>query len=160
MPLSSAWAAPVRPYIFGMEGPVMSASRIPTLYPLAAIAFAREPVTKDFPTPPLPLTTPITFFTELAGFNFSRKLCGSLVLLPQFAEHVPQLWVQFSDVSLITISLSNSYSSTRSVILGSRESWQPTAATLHIFLYRFSRSAPDTLTGRLHFLLNMRFLFL
>ena len=52
-------------------------------------------VTKDFPTPPFPLTTPITFFTELAGFNFSRKLCGSFVLLPQFAVQLPQSCVQF-----------------------------------------------------------------
>ena len=148
------------PNALGIDGPVISASRIPTLAPVARMRHAIREVTKDFPTPPLPLTTPMTFFTELAGFNFSRKLCGSLVLLPQFAEHVPQLWVQFSAVSLITISLSNFYSPTRSVILGFREPWQPTAATLHIFLYRFNRSALATLTGRLHFLLNMRFLFL
>ena len=98
------------PNAFGIDGPVISASRIPTFAPVARIRHAIKDVTKDFPTPPLPLTTPITFFTELAGFNFSRKLCGSLVLLPQFAEQVPQLWVQFSAVSLITISLSNCYS--------------------------------------------------
>ena len=64
-----------------MEGPVMSASRIPTLYPLAAIAFAREPVTKDFPTPPLPLTTPITCFTSEKTFCSAIKFCGLLFSL-------------------------------------------------------------------------------
>ena len=88
------------PNALGIDGPVISASRIPTLAPVARIRHAIKEVTKDFPTPPLPLTTPMTFFTELAGSNFSRKLCGSFVLLPQFAEHVPQLWVQFSAVSL------------------------------------------------------------
>ena len=38
------------------------------------MAEAREAVTKDLPTPPLPLTTPITFFTEEYSFNFSKKL--------------------------------------------------------------------------------------
>jgi hypothetical protein len=32
----------------------------------------------DLPTPPLPLTMPITFFTLLSGCGFSRKDPGSL----------------------------------------------------------------------------------
>lgn len=44
------------------------------------MAHAREEVTNDFPTPPLPLTTPITFFTLEALF------IGSLAIpLPPFA---------------------------------------------------------------------------
>ena len=102
------------PKALGIDGPVISASRIPTLAPVARMRQAIRDVTKDFPTPPFPLTTPITFFTELAGFNFSRKLCGSFVLLPQFAVQLPQSCVQFSAVSLMILSLSITYSPTRS----------------------------------------------
>ena len=35
------------------------------------IAVAKDAVTKDLPTPPLPLTTPITFLTDEYSFNFS-----------------------------------------------------------------------------------------
>ena len=48
-------------------------------------------VTKDLPTPPFPLTIPLTFFTELFGFNASRKLVCSAVLLLQFSPQLLQL---------------------------------------------------------------------
>ena len=48
----------------GMEGPVMSASRIAVLNPSLFTLQAKRLVTSDFPTPPLPETIPITFFTE------------------------------------------------------------------------------------------------
>ena len=51
------------PKIRPIEGPVISPSRIAILYPSLCLASANNEVTEDFPTPPLPLTTPITFFT-------------------------------------------------------------------------------------------------
>ena len=45
-------------------GPVMSASRIAVLNPSLFTLQAKRLVTSDFPTPPLPETIPITFFTE------------------------------------------------------------------------------------------------
>ena len=87
---------PSMPNAFGMEGPVISASRIAVWKPRLFILTANREVTKDFPTPPLPLTTPMTFLTELSGFNFSRKLFLSCVLLLQFSPQVLQLCVQFS----------------------------------------------------------------
>ena len=41
------------------------------MYPSRAILHVRRLVTKDFPTPPLPLTIPITLLTELKSFNLS-----------------------------------------------------------------------------------------
>ena len=42
---------------------------IPVLKPFLVAASAESAVTIDFPTPPLPETTPITFFTELYGLR-------------------------------------------------------------------------------------------
>ena len=58
-----------RPNAFGIDGPVISASRIAVCFPMLFIFTAISAVTRDFPTPPFPLTTPITFLTLLAGFN-------------------------------------------------------------------------------------------
>ena len=74
----------------------MSASRIAVCLPLLFIFTAIMAVTRDLPTPPLPLTTPITFLTLLAGFNGSKKLVCSAVRLLQDSPQVLQLWVQFS----------------------------------------------------------------
>ena len=65
------------PNIFGIEGPVTSASRMPTVLPALFAAIARSPVTRDLPTPPLPLTTPMTFFTLEPAFIGSEKSFGS-----------------------------------------------------------------------------------
>ena len=51
------------PNACGIDGPVISASKIATLYPSLCVATASMDVTEDLPTPPLPDTTPITFFT-------------------------------------------------------------------------------------------------
>ena len=64
LPRACSWM----PYIFGMDGPVISASRIPAVYPFSIIILAREAVTMDLPTPPLPLITPMTFLTAEYGF--------------------------------------------------------------------------------------------
>ena len=57
VPFAVSWI----PYIFGIEGPVMSASRMPTENPCSRMILARDAVTMDLPTPPFPLTTAITF---------------------------------------------------------------------------------------------------
>jgi len=62
--LPSGCASPGRS-IRGMEGPVMSASRMPTAYPRRASVMASSADTEDLPTPPLPLTTAITWRTWL-----------------------------------------------------------------------------------------------
>ena len=59
-----------------MEGPVISASRMPTFLPRAAMAAAREQVTVDLPTPPLPLTTAITFLMWEWALQGLRKSWG------------------------------------------------------------------------------------
>ena len=51
------------PNIFGTDGPKMSVSNNPTLYPNCAKAIARLAETVDFPTPPFPELTAIIFFT-------------------------------------------------------------------------------------------------
>ena len=58
--LSSPVAFSFMPNALGMLGPVMSASIIALLKPLRFISTAKSEVIMDFPTPPFPLTTPIT----------------------------------------------------------------------------------------------------
>ncbi len=77
IPFSSAVARPFKPKHFGMLGPVMSASSIPTEHSRRRRVVASIEVTRDLPTPPLPLTTPITFFTLLNAFWGSIRLSGS-----------------------------------------------------------------------------------
>ena len=60
IPSASAITCPVTPKVLGMEGPVTSASRMPTLNPRFCIWLASKLVTSDLPTPPLPLTTAMT----------------------------------------------------------------------------------------------------
>ena len=67
---ASAFSSP-KPNAVGIEGPVMSASRIAVLNPSRFTLHARRLVTRDFPTPPLPLTMPITFFIEEPSAGFS-----------------------------------------------------------------------------------------
>ena len=55
--------SPSKPKIFGMEGPVISASRIAVLYPSLCMDTASIEVTRLLPTPPLPDTTPMTCLT-------------------------------------------------------------------------------------------------
>lgn len=70
MRLPRAWTwRPLMPNILGMEGPVMSASRMPTLLPRRASSVAMAPVTNDLPTPPLPESTAITRLTSDSVFS-------------------------------------------------------------------------------------------
>jgi len=66
-------------------------------------------VTIDLPTPPLPLTTPITFRMLLISWGFSIKLVGAPPLREgQFSPQELQSWVQFS-ISLNLISPFDDY---------------------------------------------------
>ena len=62
---------PLTPNSFGIDGTVISASRTPTEYPSRLMATAERDVTKDFPTPPLPLTTAMTCLTLLSSWGFA-----------------------------------------------------------------------------------------
>ena len=86
IPISFPIAISCTPYIFGMDGPVISASKIPAVYPFSIIIRAREAVTSDFPTPPFPLMTPITFFTWEP--TFAGALDGAV--LPAFCFWLSQ----------------------------------------------------------------------
>src|SRR5690554_765540 len=57
-------------------------------------------VTSDFPTPPLPLTTPITFLMLLISCGFSEKSFFFSSLSAQSSEQLLQLWLQFSLIIL------------------------------------------------------------
>ena len=59
-PFWSAVSGPLTPNAFGMEGPVTSASIMPTRFPALRNSEASRQVTEVFPTPPLPDTTPMT----------------------------------------------------------------------------------------------------
>ncbi len=65
---STPTSALVTPNMRGMLGPVMSQSMMAVRYPWLRLHSAQSPVTEDFPTPPLPLTMPIIFFTWLPSF--------------------------------------------------------------------------------------------
>ena len=75
-PRPSDIACSCTPKMRGIDGPVISASSTAVLYPCFCIFDARSEVTSDFPTPPLPLITPITFLISEYSFCFSKRLCG------------------------------------------------------------------------------------
>ena len=97
MPSSDFQVDPARPNALGIEGPVTSASRIPTLRPRFAAATASIVVTKLFPTPPFPDATAITLPTFDAAFSFAEKSNFSF-LSPQFFPQVEQSCVHSSDI--------------------------------------------------------------
>ena len=70
VPMQCSWT----PKDLGTEGPVMSASSTAQLKPRRCISDAIRHVTRDLPTPPLPLTTAITFLTLAPGRRLLRKL--------------------------------------------------------------------------------------
>ena len=74
MSFTAVARSPARPSILGMEGPVISASRIPTRAPERASSTARLPQTNDLPTPPLPEMTPITWW--ILVYSFCLKPAG------------------------------------------------------------------------------------
>ena len=56
---------------------------------------ASDAVTRDFPTPPLPLTIPMTLPTRLSSCKGAEKSVFSFLSV-QDSEQLPQLWLQFS----------------------------------------------------------------
>ena len=86
----------------GMEGPVMSASKMAVSKARRRIFTAIREATIDLPTPPFPLTMPITFFTWLLALASAAK---SLFRLSQFALHVLQSWVHSSLMVFISIKI-------------------------------------------------------
>ena len=88
----------VSPKDLGIDGPVISASSIADFFPSLLALTASIDVTSDLPTPPLPLTTAITFLTlPLLAF---LNICGPF-LDSQSELQLEQLPEQFS---LITSS--------------------------------------------------------
>ena len=100
MPSSSPRARLWMLNAWGTDGPVMSASSTPTFFPSLAMAAARVQVTADLPTPPLPLTTAITFLMWERALAGLRRSWG-LVRSPQLSPQEEQSWVH----SLILIHL-------------------------------------------------------
>ena len=74
MPSSLAPAHSQTPNAFGTDGPVMSASRMAVRLPARCIAVASIAVTVLLPTPPLPETTAMTFFTLDLSFSLASRL--------------------------------------------------------------------------------------
>ena len=72
---------------------MISASRIPTFLPRRAMATARPEVTVLLPTPPLPLTTAMTFFTRELGLAGARRSRAA-----QSDPQLEQSWVHASDI--------------------------------------------------------------
>ena len=73
-----ALAFPCSPKALGIDGPVISASKTAVFLPAFCMAAAKSEVTIDFPTPPLPLTIPITFFTVLISWSGAEKFIAVL----------------------------------------------------------------------------------
>ena len=86
IPIDVPYICPLIPNIFGIDGPVRSASIMPTRFPSATSFLAISDVTVDLPTPPLPLTIPITLPMWLYSFNFSL----GITLQPPLEEHPSQ----------------------------------------------------------------------
>ena len=78
----------------------MSASMMAVLWPRRLSCTASSEVTRLLPTPPLPLTTPITFLTLLSSWGFSRKSSGDICLLGQSSPQELQSWVHSLIVSI------------------------------------------------------------
>ena len=96
-------------------------SRIPTEYPCCTIIRARDAVTIDLPTPPLPLTTPITFFTCEYGFAGAFRSFFALLHEPACAqeehdsgEH-PLFCSSAITPNLLIFRIYKSYSSTTAI---------------------------------------------
>ena len=100
-PSSQPCAFSCMPKHFGIDGPVTSASRIAVLRPRRCIVTDIIEVTRLLPTPPLPLTTPMTFFTRLILFMGARKLSGCW-REGQSSPQLEQSCVQFSLIFFTT----------------------------------------------------------
>ena len=107
IPNSQPFAFCVKPKALGIEGPVMSASSRAVWCPFFCILTARREVIRDLPTPPLPLTIPITFLTELcAPRSTLNEVCAASLSL-QLSPHDEQSCVQFSLILFTPLSTIN-----------------------------------------------------
>ncbi|MPN54092.1 hypothetical protein SDC9_201761 [bioreactor metagenome] len=79
----------VTPKEWGIEGPVISASRIAVRCPRRCMAAASRLVTSDLPTPPLPEMMPMTCLTLDLALASARK-SGASFLESQPAEVQPE----------------------------------------------------------------------
>ena len=70
----------------------MSASSTAVFLPSRAMAAAREQVTVDLPTPPLPLTTAMTLPTLESSLQGACRSMGA-VRSPQLSPQEEQSWV-------------------------------------------------------------------
>ncbi len=86
---------PVIPRSLGILGPVISASKIPTLYPFSFNCLAIKVAMDDLPTPPFPLITPIIFLTLFKGLFSTPQLPLSL-LHPPLDGHVSHVDIKSS----------------------------------------------------------------
>ena len=106
--VSSTGRAPSIPNILGIEGPKISASNKPTLYPCLAKATARLDDTVDFPTPPLPDEMAMICFTFDKGFSPSAGLGSSFLnfkeILPLISTSSPTK-VRIADSAAFTTDL-------------------------------------------------------
>ena len=66
-------AGPFTPNRRGMDGPVMSASSTPALKPRRRIETASMALVMLLPTPPLPETTPMTFWIRLLAAHAAAR---------------------------------------------------------------------------------------
>ncbi len=99
-PCSEATACSCMPKALGMDGPVISASRMAACLPRRLIATASKEVTILLPTPPFPLTTPITFPILLSSCGATKKSAGFALREAQFSEQLPQSLLQPSLIRL------------------------------------------------------------
>ena len=102
LPPSMPMALSCTPNARGMEGPVMSASSTATLLPSRKASTASSEVTSDFPTPPFPLTTPMTRLTSLSSFCATRKSAFAHLdeQLPQSCEQPSLICTSVNQVIL------------------------------------------------------------
>ena len=96
MPSASAVSGFVMPNVLGMDGPVTSASRMPTLKPFFCIWLAKRLVTSDLPTPPLPETTPMTCLMFVRAFVGNVDGPASSRSPQPATPQLPHSWVHSS----------------------------------------------------------------
>ncbi len=106
--------APSGKNILGMLGPVMSASRMPTLSPWRRRATASRPLTSDLPTPPLPLITATTRRMSLSASTWPISGAGTPMPIRPFSSAV---------ISDSSTSTSSTPSSAPTVCLTSSAIW-------------------------------------
>ncbi len=137
---------PETPIIIGMFGPVMSASRRPTLAPAWARATARLTLTVLLPTPPLPDATAITFLTPgsscSAWRGWARRTIAPQVMSTRSAPMAPRTERTFPSIS----SLSGQAGVVSSIVKATAEPSMTTPLTMSRVM--MSRPSSGSWTAR------------